>query len=150
MIAFFSILVCLALLGVTVYGLHRYQTMEVEYQVDRTMPLPSLKRKSQPNFLERTRSGNQDSAAELESGAAITLAVKQEAAVKPEVDIEPASHPNSWQTRVSAAKRNGDIIKAMALCSAQQPLWGAFNQLCILLRGQLKKAGLEETEKQKP
>ena len=123
--------------------------MEVEYQVDRAMPLPSLKRESQPNFLESTRSGNQDSAAELESGAAISLGVKQEAAVKPEVDIEPASHPNSWQTRASAAKRNGDISKAMALCSAQQPLWGAFNQLCILLRGQLKTADLEETEKQK-
>ena len=104
MIAFFSILVCLALLGVTVYGLHRYQTMEVEYQVDRTMPLPSLKRESQPNFLERTRSGNQDSAAELESGAAITLAVKQEAAVKPEVDIEPASHLDASNLLTDATK----------------------------------------------
>ena len=148
MIAFFSILLALVLLGVTVYGLHRYQSMEVEYQVDRTMPLPPLKRGSQPNFLERARSGNQDSAPELESGAATAPAVKQAAADKPEVDVEAASQAQSWQTRVSAAKRNGDISQAMALCSAQQPLWGAYNQLCILLRGQLKTAGLEETEKQ--
>lgn len=137
------------MLGVTVYGLHRYQTMEVEYQVDRTMPLPPLKQGSQHDFLERARSGNQDSTPELESGAAIAPAVNQEATAKPEVVVEPPSPVQPWQTRVSAAKRNGDISQAMTLCSAQQPLWGAFNQLCILLRGQLKTAGLEETEKLK-
>ena len=42
MVAFLSILVAVALLGLTVYGLHKYQTMEVEYTVDRSMPLPPL------------------------------------------------------------------------------------------------------------
>ena len=42
MIAFLSILLAVVLLGITVYGLHRYQTMEVEYTVDRSTPLPPL------------------------------------------------------------------------------------------------------------
>ena len=148
MIAFFSILIAIVLLGITVYGLHRYQTMEVEYQVDRNMPLPPLKRGSQPDFMARGRSGNQDSASELESDAATVPAGKLAAADKPKASAKIASQSKSWQAQVSEAKRNGNISQAIALCSEQQPLWGAYNQLCILLRGQLKTAGLEEKEKQ--
>lgn len=146
MIAFFSILIAIALLGVTVYGLHRYQTMEVEYQVDRTMPLPPLKRDAQPGLLKRTRPGNQDSTTEANDNTA-SAPTAQKAAAKPESSDKPASQAPSWQTRVSAAKSSGDISQAMALCAEQQPLWGAYNQLCILLRSQLKTAGLEEDEK---
>ena len=145
LIAFFSILIAIVLLGVTVYGLHRYQTMEVEYQVDRTMPLPPLKRGSQPNFLERARAGNQDLPPEMESDA---TSAEKEDVDKPKVSPKPASQAPTWQTRVAAAKRDGDINQAMALCAEQLPLWGAYNQLCILLRGQFKAAGLEENEKQ--
>lgn len=148
MIAFFSILIAIALLGVTVYGLHRYQTMEVEYQVDRTMPLPPLKRGSQAGILERTRSGNQDLEPEQAPEATTTSITETAAVAKPQASDTPASQEASWQARVGAAKRGGDISQAMALCTEQLPLWGAYNQLCILLRGQLKTADLDERERQ--
>lgn len=79
------------MLGVTAYGLHRYQTMEVKYQVDRTMPLHPLKGGALPNFPERARYGNQGPKPELEIGEATAPAGNQAAADKPVVGVGPAS-----------------------------------------------------------
>ena len=58
MLALLIIVVTIALLTLTVYGLHKYQTMEVEFSADRILPLPPLDKDLKS--LRKPRSRNPD------------------------------------------------------------------------------------------
>lgn len=132
MIAFFSIVITVVLLGITVYGLHRYQTMEVEYTVDRSMPLPPLDDEERAETPERPATRKQD---EQEAAAAQAPRL---APAKSEPLPEPRSE--NWLERVASLKKSGDMDQALALCEDEFPLWGAYNQACIILRTQIRNA----------
>ncbi len=126
MIAFLSIVITVVLLGITVYGLHRYQTMEVEYTVDRSMPLPPL-------------DDEQDKSPLTDTVAAVPVS---EAITSPAAELAQAEPPKeeNWLDRVAALKKADELDAALALCEAEFPLWGAYNQACIILRTQLRSA----------
>lgn len=134
MIAFFSIVITVVLLGITVYGLHRYQTMEVEYTVDRSMPLPPL----DDELVQVSPEQVPRQAQEPETPPAPRLS-----ASKPEPPPEPRSE--NWLERVAALKKSGDMDQALALCEDEFPLWGAYNQACIILRTQIRNATADST-----
>lgn len=137
MVAFFSILLAVMLLGITVYGLHRYQTMEVEYTVDRSMPLPPLK----------------DSDEQGSDGAELlpttTPPESKSARTRKSPQPKPASAPpagqksagKTWLQRVAELKKDDRLDEAVSICQQEFPLWGAYNQACIIERLRLKQAG---------
>lgn len=148
MLAFFSILLAVVLLGITVYGLHRYQTMEVEYTVDRSMPLPPLEESevapratdSQPASAPSPGARKVASpASPAAASAADKPAPKQEP--KPQVPgkSKSGSGSSSWLDTVAALKKTGELDQAMRICEKEFPLWGAYNQACIIERLRLKK-----------
>lgn len=121
MVAFLSILLTVALLGLTVYGLHRYQEMEVEFTVDRTVPLPPLSheplyRKNDPSLVSASPA---ETPAQLQS-------TKNES--------------TNWLETASAYRNEGNYDAALAACEQALPLWGAFNQACIVQRARIKMA----------
>lgn len=140
------IILSIGLLGITVYGLHKYQVMEVEYSVDRTAPLPSLREdKNLANGKGYER--NQNTAGNSQSQEAPIAAIKAATAKIPTASAPAtatATHDDpqtNWKDKVAAHKAAGDITAALAACATQFPLWGAYNQACVLLRGQLKMGG---------
>ncbi len=132
MVAFFSIVLALLLLGATVFALHRYQTMEMEVSVDRSTPLPPLQ--NPPDTEAADSAAEQPSAA---SSPANTVSA-----------VARDTSSLSWQEEVMELKRMGDILGALAVCKEEFPLWSAYNQACILLRSELKSADLSPEEKQ--
>lgn len=118
MVAFLSILLAVVLLGITVYGLHRYQTMEVEYTVDRSMPLPPLD--SQSDNTAKPQSPHHSAAPADNSKS------------------KPAKAQQSWLSQVAELKKSGDLDEALLLCEQEFPLWGAYNQACIIERLKIK------------
>lgn len=120
MVAFLSILLAVVLLGITVYGLHRYQTMEVEYTVDRSTPLPPL-----------------DSQRDGKSAKAKSSSVDNAIVDDPEKN-KPSKTTQTWLNRVAALKKAGDLEQALAICEQEYPLWGAYNQACIIERLKIK------------
>jgi len=135
MIAFLSILLAVVLLGITVYGLHRYQTMEVEYTVDRSTPLPPL-----------------DGDKGESDRRAFDPAVNGDSPGKQAVDRRHASatrNPKStqtWLNRVAELKKTGDMAAAISICESEFPLWGAYNQACIIERLKIKEEGTSKEE----
>lgn len=129
MLALLSILFAMLLLGLTVYALHRYQTMEVEFNVDRSVPLPPLD----------IEAGTPRQVVETPTSA-IKTESKPAATAKPDpkkTKSAPVS-AKSWQEAVTKFKNAGDYPAATRLCEQQMPLWGAFNQLCMLIRSEMK------------
>lgn len=124
MVAFLSILLAVALLVITVYGLHRYQTMEVEYTVDRSTPLPPLDQ-------------DEDSAPD-NAIARPEKADNAERAAKP----KPVKSPQNWLNQVAELKKKNSFDAAMAICQQEFPLWGAYNQACIIERLKIKDENL--------
>ena len=129
MVAFIAITTALALLVVTVYGLHRFQTMEVEFNVDRSIPLPPLDR---------------DLSIDLDSDPAPGPGVQAKRSdpvfVPPEAEERPAKSSKSvsnWQSALQKAKESADLDQALAICQEQFPLWSAYNQACIVVRTQI-------------
>lgn len=120
MVAFLSILLAVVLLGITVYGLHRYQTMEVEYNVDRSTPLPPLDSQRDGN----TTKGKTSSFDSVDTARPVTN--------------KPARTTQTWLNRVAALKKAGDLEQALAICEQEYPLWGAYNQACIIERLKIK------------
>ncbi len=116
MVAFLSILLAVALLGITVYGLHRYQTMEVEYTVDRSTPLPPL----------------DDAESDADNPGKKSAA--SDRAAKP----RPVKVTQNWLNKVAQLKKSGDFEAALAICEEEFPLWGAYNQACIIERLKIK------------
>ena len=140
MIVIITILIALGLLGLTVYGLHKYQTIEVELNADRSMPLPPLGKEF------RGTMGIADAGGGFEDQSESSFKIKQ-AVVDASSARRIANPPNpSWQDELAELKKAGDILGALALCEHEFPLWGAFNQACIVLRGQLKSPELTETQ----
>jgi len=149
LVAFVSIVLALSLLGLIVYALHRHQTMEVEYNVDRTMPLPPI--------AGRKRGKHQrDSLGQITSGKPTGSRVRSNNRKSAETGNQTETSSNNraspkagWQDQVAAAKDAGDFELAYAVCRQQFPLWSAFNQACICIRTQIKSANLpkEATEK---
>lgn len=147
MVAFVSIVIALSLLGLIVYGLHKYQTMEIEYQVDRSMPLPPIGGDSRSNPSAREDTSRQSTLARKPARSRIRNTPSKQAE-KPGTDSssrKAAAEPN-WQAQVAQAKKSGDFSRAYELSRQQFPLWGAFNQACIALRGQLKSDHLSAEE----
>ena len=131
MLTVVSIIVALGFLCLTVYGLHKYQAMEVEYSVDRSMPLPPLDR---------------DTNAAIEVS---TTSVDSPLPIPPETkrsDVAPPARPQTWNEELAELKKAGDILGALALCEHEFPLWGAYNQACIVLRAKLRSSKLDENE----
>ena len=138
MVAFVSIVLALSLLGLIVYGLHRHQTMEVEYQVDRTMPLPPI------GSAERGKKGyrgldfatsNSPNPSKVRKKAARSKETSRPARKNSTATIAGKA---DWQQRLADAKGHGDFDQAYEICRQQFPLWSAYNQACITLRAQLK------------
>ena len=127
MVAFLSILLAVVLLGITVYGLHRYQTMETEYTVDRSMPLPPL----DPESVSPT---DQSDTPDLERRS------KQ-------VKSKAAKTSQSWLHKVAELKKAGDLGQAMHLCEQEFPLWGAYNQACIIERLRIKDESIDSQQR---
>lgn len=144
MVAFFSILLAVLLLGITVYGLHRYQTMEVEYTVDRSMPLPPL----QDSDDQPPAAAEQAAIAGTPTHAAAPGS--QDAPRKP-AQTATADQKNTgktWLQRVAELKKKNRLDEAMAVCRQEFPLWGAYNQACIIERLRLKQAGGKADQEQ--
>lgn len=143
MLVFFSIVLALLVTGATVYGLHRYQAMAVEYTVDRTMPLPPLHEGFQAGINARNSSKPQANIpSEKQNTPEVERAVPRQSG--------PASEPRSsaWQARVNAAKKSGNLDLAYQICVDNYPLWGAYNQACIILRSRLKSMKLSHAERE--
>ncbi len=141
MVAFLSIVLALSLLGIIVYGLHKYQTMEVEYHVDRTMPLPPIdgarRKHSSPESGMGTAGESTRSRVRSNSrgtGKSSRLAANSGQVQRP--------RKAGWQDQLAKAKNVGNFELAKQLCRQQFPLWSAFNQACITIRGQLKTIDL--------
>lgn len=143
MLVFFSIVLALLVTGATVYGLHRYQAMEVEYTVDRTMPLPPLHEEFQAGISARSSNKPQ---ADIPIQERKNSEAERAASTQP----GPASGPKSsaWQARVNAAKKSGNLDLAYQICVDNYPLWGAYNQACIILRSRLKSVKLSRAERE--
>lgn len=155
MLVFFYIVFALLVTGATVYGLHRYQTMEVEYNVDRTMPLPPLSKGYQaepPSPSTEDESANTafnpvKEITAIESSAPEIQAADSEAEF--EVPGSSASKSDSWQARVNTAKKSDNLDLAYQICVENYPLWGAYNQSCIILRTRIKSLQLSRAESEK-
>lgn len=134
MLALLSILSALALLGLTVYALHRHQTMEVEITVNRSAPLPPL----EPNAAVRLR--RQDAPAPSRKPAR-----QKPDTARPAAPAAPksASTAASWQGEIAQLKAESRFAEAYTLCRRYFPLWGAYNQYCMVLRTELKAAGTD-------
>ena len=134
MLALLSILSALALLGLTVYALHRHQTMEVEITVNRSAPLPPL----EPNAAVRLR--RQDAPAPSREPAR-----QKPDTARPAAPAAPksASTAASWQGEIAQLKAESRFAEAYTLCRRYFPLWGAYNQYCMVLRTELKAAGTD-------
>jgi hypothetical protein len=145
MVAFLSILLAVVLLSATVYGLHRYQTMEVEYNVDRSTPLPPL---------EADEAGFADSEAETESEVNTGKPeARADTGQTPQAGAKPAQRSSAsknkaakartssqgWLNEVAELKKKGELQQAMQVCEQEFPLWGAYNQACIIERLRLKQ-----------
>ena len=124
MLALLLIAIVIALLTLIIYGLHRYQTMEVEFSADRILPLPPLDKDL--TRLNKPRSSRPDVKAPPQSG--------------PAPGGRPATGADApdWQTRLAELKQAGDSAGALAVCESAYPAWGAFNQACILIRSRLR------------
>lgn len=131
MVAFLSILLAVVLLGITVYGLHRYQTMEVEYTVDRSTPLPPL-----------------DSERDPKTGKEIHGSAESTAKPGPAKSKETKT-TQTWLNRVAALKKAGNLEQALALCEQEYPLWGAFNQACIIERLKIKGESADDEARER-
>lgn len=142
MLVFFSIVLALVVTGATVYGLHRYQAMEVEYTVDRTMPLPPLHEGFQAGV--SARSGSNKPHTEILTQKRDNSEVERAAPRQRGPAPEPKS--SAWQARVNAAKKSGNLDLAYQICVDNYPLWGAYNQACIILRSRLKSMKLSRAE----
>jgi len=153
MIAFFSILLAVVLLGITVYGLHRYQTMEVEYTVDRSMPLPPLE-SDELSAVEPEQSDPDQTSAK--PPAARSTTVDASSADKPkQTSVSGKADPSqkktasqTWLQQVAELKKTEQLDAAMTICREEFPLWGAYNQACIIERLKLKQAGNNAVEEQ--
>ena len=141
MLAIFSISISIALLTLVVYGLHRYQTMEVKVSANRMLPLPPLD--ANLDNLSRLRRSR-------DTRARGTRKVQPRRTAKSTHSQASVPKPNTWQARVSAQKQAGDLTAALHICKRAYPLWGAFNQACILLRSGLDSASdsIEARDKQ--
>lgn len=140
MIAIVSILIALALLVLTVYGLHKHQTREVEISAHRSLPLPPIGDEFNGNIEVAGQSAANNSETARSS-------VKRE----PVKNGDPLSEQGSgsgWQDELAELKRSGDILGALALCEHEFPLWGAYNQACIVLRTQLKSTELSPAQRE--
>jgi len=126
MVAFLSILLAVVLLGITVYGLHRYQTMEVEYTADRSAPLPPLDPKSDGGSAKAEHSATTNKAADRPAKS------------------KPAKTTQTWLNRVAELKKAGQLQQALAICEQEFPLWGAYNQACIIERLKIKDDGADD------
>lgn len=143
MLALLSILLAMALLGLTVYALHRYQTMEVEFNVDRSAPLPPLgKNTSEPASETDTRNEvSRPALPRAETKPATTKVAKKQS------KTSPAPAVKSWQDTVAKLKNAGKYQEAVELCEQQMPLWGAYNQLCMLIRGEIKESSRDAKDR---
>lgn len=132
MLALLSILITLALLGLIVLALHKYQTMEVEYNVDRTMPLPPLDGNETENpAAEKTTqsaAGNNPKNTPPKSNSA-----RLGKAAKP-----GQSAAEKWDQQALRLKQAGNYQGALAVCQNELPLWGAFKQVTVILRHMLQ------------
>lgn len=152
MVAFFSILLAVVLLGITVYGLHRYQTMEVEYTVDRSMPLPPLEdtdgSPSAPDTRNLTPPVSKPAPQARRSTTGSTDSQPPSPAKTKQASRKPATDSNSgsWLNTVAALKKSGELDQAMRICEQEFPLWGAYNQACIIERLRLKKLAPDSEE----
>ncbi|MCI5105749.1 MAG: hypothetical protein MRY76_03465 [Pseudomonadales bacterium] len=148
MVAFLSILLAVILLSATVYGLHRYQTMEVEYNVDRSTPLPPLE-SDEAGFADsapdaETEAKTSKSAARADKGQAAQAGGKtaQRSSVSSNRSAKASKASTSsqgWLNEVAELKKKGELQQAMQVCKQEFPLWGAYNQACIIERLRLKQ-----------
>lgn len=173
MVALLSIVVAVVLLVVTVYGLHRYQTMEVEYNVDRSMPLPPLEGEADiadpsdaaadadpkpTQTAARPAPGPADGADAAATGSPAPRADNPDSKPaerrtsdrsnrlhKTSTEAKTGSDSN-WLQQVAALKNAQQLDQAMSLCEQNLPLWGAYNQACIILRTRIKDADPEHRE----
>ena len=147
MLVFFYILFALLVTGATVYGLHRYQAMEVEYTVDRTMPLPPLEEGFRAEASPEIKGTTDEESAPK---AQVAAQSKKTASAKLPQDKSPQIAPEAktvgWQTQVNRAKKSGNLDLAYQICVDNYPLWGAYNQACIILRSRLKSLQLSRAE----
>ena len=139
MLALLSILFALTLLGLTVFALHKYQTMEVEFNVDRSLPLPPLYGDNDADQANQKASATKPV---QEFGS------KRTVVSKPSKEKVANTSAKSWQESVTKLKNDGKYAEATALCEQQLPLWGAYNQLCMLLRSEIKGAKLEPASRE--
>jgi hypothetical protein len=144
MVAFLSILLAVVLLSATVYGLHRYQTMEVEYNVDRSTPLPPLEADeagfadTDPDAGAEERTSKPATSADKGAAQAGAKTARRRSAnsSKP---ARPKASSQGWLNEVAELKKKGELQQAMQLCEQEFPLWGAYNQACIIERLRLKQ-----------
>ncbi len=151
MLVFSYIVFGLLITGATVYGLHRYQTMEVEYNVDRTMPLPPLSKSFKAELTpDKTPEESPQVAINNEPATSSFGSTGQgENSTETTGEATDASNSSGWQTRVNTAKKSDNLDLAYQICLENFPLWGAYNQSCIILRSRMKSLQLSRAESEK-
>jgi len=145
MVAFFSIVMAVLLLGITVYGLHKYQTMGVDYP-DRSAALPPLgddEATSEPRGEglppEYAPVPRDLPRAEDNQASVRRLKPKSGTQSVDEAENEAQTAVKNWLDEVAELKTQGDLNLALDRCEREFPLWGAYNQACIILRAMLRQ-----------
>ena len=131
MLIFAGIIVLPFVLGLIVYALHRYQSMEVEYTVDRTMPLPPLKEGLIPVNLPSLDRLNPDIENPHQPHTAETNQVQNNPSIDQNDDESDArtSYSGNWQEQVIQAKQAGDFAFAAQLCETRFPTLGSIQSI---------------------
>jgi hypothetical protein len=148
MVAFFSIVVAVLLLGITVFGLHKYQNMHVEYSTDRSSRLPQgddeVSEPREQGQLQGRLSSSQNR--ELDGKKQRARRQKKLRNQFPRNDNETQPGVRNWLDDVTELKTRGELNAALTRCQQEFPLWGAYNQACIIIRSLIRRgqAGSEE------
>jgi hypothetical protein len=134
-------LLALVLLSAIVYVLHRMQVRETAHSADRQSPLPPLDLSAVPPLPTTA-----DDFDELTTPAAPPAGAATFQYGEPGANISPApeSHifgnvSGNWAQSCNALKNQGRFAEALAVCEANFPQWGAFNQACTVLRAWIQQ-----------
>ena len=133
-----ALLAAIGLLVLLVVLLHRHQTLQMQHNADRNLPLPPLRKA--PGDINRER---------LAATPAPTTAVEPSAGESdgqsrtvpetPEVEEVPNEDRGpSWYEQLAQLKRDGQLTEALLLCRREFPLWSAFQQAMLVKRAQIK------------
>ena len=134
-----ALLAAIGLLVLLVVLLHRHQTLQMQHNADRNLPLPPL-RKTPADINRERPAATPTPSPDIEPTDGESddhpLAVPETPAVEKEPDEDRGP---SWYERLAQLKRDGQLTEALILCRQEFPLWSAFQQAMLVKRAQIKQ-----------